>query len=634
MKSIILSCLAAVVLTAGTAPLQINAAKALKTEKPHYKTRAEIPSHYRWKIEHIYPDQKSWEKDLARAVTLSHRFQKNYEGRLSQSPRVMKDAIQDYSVLSRITEKVYVYAKLQLDADPGKPQLQTAVSKAEDMYQAVSSHLSWFTPEAVRLSKRKMETYAASKELSPYKSFLRNIFKDKDHTLSGSQELLLSRLSPLGGTAPSVYGTLEKDVSFGYIKTDGRKVKLTRSNYSGFMESDNRKERSLAYHKLYGTLERFQDTYANILSAKVKASTINAEIRHYPSARDASLASDSIPPEVYDNLIAVVHKGLPDLHRFMELKKELLGVRELHMYDVNAPLLKESTGYIPYEKAVKMVTEGLKTMGPDYTNMLKQAFREGWIDVYPTEDKRSGAYQWGAYDTHPYVLLNYQGTKNDVSTIAHELGHAMHSVMSNKAQNYLDAGYATFTAETASTLNENLLWDSEYKKAKSKEKKMQLLYQRLEDFRTTLFRQTQFAEFEKEIHKMDAAGTPLTAENLKNLYSRLNQKYYGPAVKRDEEIGLEWARIPHLYNHNFYVYQYATSFAASTALTAQIKREGKPAVDRIKRELLMKGGSKDPISILRNTGVDMSDEKPIEECLKVFKDTLDELEDLAADKKK
>ncbi|MBM7691275.1 oligoendopeptidase F [Peribacillus deserti] len=606
-----------------------NQASAYKGTEINYESREEIPSRFKWKLHEIYPTKSAWAADVKKAEALAVQFKETYQGSLGQSASQIKKAMDAYTKLLRIEEKAYVYINLELSTNESNHDLQALSNRADTMAAAIAEKTAWFSPELGKIPGSQMEKYLNEPDLQLYKNFLADIIRTKPHTLSKEQEELLAKISPLSGTAANVYTMLSKDVRFPKIKDEkGKEVQLTRVNYSTYMESKNRKVRKAAYEAYYRTLTKFQDSFAAVMSAQVKSHNISADVRKYKSSVEAALTPNEIPAAVYDQLISSVHKGLPQMHRYMELKKKMLRVNDLHMYDMYTPIVDSNNKYIPFEEAKKMVIEGLKPLGKEYETLLNKSFSHNWVDVYSTEDKRTGAFQWGAYDTHPYVLLNYQGTKNDVSTLAHELGHAMHSYYSKKAQPYINSGNATFTAEVASTLNENLLWESEYKKAKTKKEKVFLLNQRLEDFRTTLFRQAQFAEFERSIHELEAKGGSLNAESLKKIYGDINKKYYGSLVAADNEIPMEWARIPHLYDYNFYVYQYATSFAASSALAKQVLDEGQPAVKRLKEKFLMAGGSSDPISILKDAGVDMSTSKPIEQSLQVFSETLDELEKL------
>ncbi|MTH54578.1 oligoendopeptidase F [Bacillus mangrovi] len=610
--------------------LSVPAASAQeKAAKPNYQNRAQIPEKDKWNLHDLYKSKAAWEADVKKAEELSAEITAKYQGKLDQSVDQIVGALQDYSTLSELSSKAYGYANLSFDVNQSNPKKQALLNRAEKMAAKIAADTSWLNPEIVSIKTGTMKKILRDKKLAPYKYVLQDMLRTKSHTLTKQEEEVLARLSPLSDTGTNVYGMLAKDVKFPKIKdSKGKEIQLTRSNYISYVESGDRLVRKGAYEAYYRTLGKFQDSFAQALTAQVKSHTIHAGLRNYKSALEAAVVPNDVPAKVYDQLISSVNKGLPLLHRYMELKKKLLGVDELHMYDMYTPIVEADRAYIPYEDAKKMVMDGLKPMGDDYLSIMNEAFKKRWIDVYSTEDKATGAYQWGSYGNHPFVLLNYQGTKGDVATIAHELGHAAHNYMSGKKQNYLNAHYAIFTAEVASTLNEALLWNSEYKKAGTKKEKLYLLNQRLENFRTTLFRQTQFAEFEKKIHELDQKGEALTAETYNKVYGEINQKYYGKVMAADKEIPLEWARIPHFYNYNFYVYQYATSFAASTALSKQIADEGAPAVKRIKDNLLSAGGSSDPISILKNAGVDMSSSEPVDQAMKVFEETLNEMEKL------
>ncbi|MBN6189458.1 oligoendopeptidase F [Aneurinibacillus sp. BA2021] len=606
----------------------VYAAEAVQNGRaPEYKTRADIPAQYKWKLESIYANRAAWEADVTKLTQQANAFPQ-HQGKLGQSEAALLDALKDFSELMRLRDKVYVYASMGFDVNSANSSLKEVLDKAETASTLIGEKTAWFTPELLAIPREKIKRYLAQKEFAPYKVFIEDVERTKPHTLNKEMEELLAQFSPLGQNPESVYSSLSKDVKFPKIKDEaGKEVQLTRANFISYMESKDRNVRKAAFTAYYSTLEGFQDTFAQTLAGQVKSNNTYAKARKYKSALEASLTPNHVPPQVYDQLISSVHKGLPQLHRYMELKKKMLGVDELHMYDMYTPIVKADQSYIPYEEAQKRVIEGLKPMGEAYGKVLSSAFTGGWIDVYATDDKRSGAYQSGAYDTHPYVLLNYQGTNDDVFTLAHELGHAMHTYYTNKNQPYLTSNYPIFTAEVASTLNEALLFDSLYKKAKTKQEKMYLLNQRLENFRTTLFRQTQFAEFEKLIHEKEQAGESLNAEALKALYFDINKKYYGKALADDKEIAMEWARIPHFY-YNFYVYQYATSFAASASLAEQVQTEGQPAVQRIQEKFLSAGNSAPPIDVLRAAGVDVSTSKPVDDAMKVFEETVNELEKL------
>jgi oligoendopeptidase F len=613
-------------------PYSTQTVMAEEAKAPTYKSREEIPNPYKWKLEHIYSSVKDWQQDVEKVEKLANDFTK-HQGKLGESVQSLLQALEDYSALLRLNDKAYVYANMSLDVNSGNSELQKLADRAEKMYTLVSEKTSWLQPEIVSIPDEKMKKFLEAKELAPYKMFLEDMLRTKPYALSKELEEFLAKSSPLGNSPTNIYGMLAKDVKFPKIKDEqGKEVQLTRANFVSYLESKNPRVRKEAFEAYYKTLEIFQDTFAQTLASKIKADNFYANTRKYKSALEASLTPNNIPTKVYDELIATVNDHLPLLHRYISLKKKMLGVDELHMYDIYVPIVPSDDKYIPYEEGKKMVVNGLKAMGDEYVNVLAEGLESGWVDVYSTDDKRSGAYQWGAYDTHPYVLLNYQGTLDDVYTIAHEMGHAMQSYYTNKKQPYITSNYPTFTAEVASTMNETLLFKSMYANAKTKEEKMYLLNQYLENFRSTLFRQTQFAEFEKAIHEKEQAGESLNAEAIKKIYLDINKKYYGKDIVSDEEIAMEWARVPHFYNYRYYVYQYATSFAASQALAKQVLDEGQPAVDRIRTNFLEAGNSAPPIDVLKAAGVDMSTSKPIEQAMQIFEETLNELEKLVNEK--
>lgn len=613
-------------------PYQTKVLAAVMVDQaPTYKTRAEIPNTYKWKLDHIYSSQSAWQTDVKKVEELANQFAK-FQGKVAASDSTLAQALEKYTELMRLHDKAYVYAKMSMDVNTSNAELQSLSDRADKMSLVVREKTAWLVPEITAISDDKWKRLLSSPSIAPYKMFIEDILRSKAHTLSKEMEELLAQSSPLAGTPEDIFKMVSKDVKLPKIKNEkGEEVQLTRSNFISYMDSKDQNVRKAAFQAYYNTLGDFQDSFASTLAGKVKADNFYAKARKYNSALESSLHPNNVPVQVYDELIKTVNDNLPLLHRYMELKKKMLGVKELHMYDIYTSIVPANDRYIPYEEAQKMVLDGLKPLGDEYTNVLKEAFDKGWVDVYSTDDKRTGAYQWGAYDSHPYVLLNYQGTQDDVSTIAHELGHAMQSYYTNKKQPYISSNYPIFTAEVASTMNETLLFKSMYAQAKTKEEKMYLLNQYLENFRTTLFRQTQFAEFEKVIHEKEQAGESLNAEALKKIYLDINKKYYGKTMISDEEIAMEWARIPHFY-YNFYVYQYATSFAASVALAKQVLDEGKPAVDRIRDKFLAAGNSAPPIEVLKAAGVDMSTAQPIEQAMKVFEETLNELEKLINEK--
>ncbi|KEO84620.1 oligoendopeptidase F [Tumebacillus flagellatus] len=597
---------------------------------PNYRKRGDVPDKYKWNLESIYPSQTAWEQDCKKVEALLRDFNR-FRGHL-KNPAQVKAMLDNYAVLSRTFDKVHVYAKLSFDTNTGDSKLQALNDRAEKLATLVGEKTSWVMPELCSIPEAEVKTIFAAPELAAYKPFLEDAMKTKPHTLSQEMEAVLAQTHPMAKAPEKIYTMLQKDILFPTLRTkDGHDIHLTPGNYSAILQQGDRELRKSAYELYNRVIEHYQDTYASMFAGEVQANNFAARVHKYDSALEASLLPNGIPTDVYDQLLNTVHKNLPLLQRYMNLKKQLLGVDQLHVYDLYLPISANDQRYIPFEEAKGMVLEGLKPLGDDYVNVLKQAFDSNWIDVYSTENKRGGGYQWGCYDTHPFVLLNYQGHYDDVSTVAHELGHAMQSYYTQQKQPYLYSGYPIFTAEVASTMNETLMFKSLYKHATTRDEKMYLLHQYLETFVGTLFRQAQFAEFEKLAHEKEQKGEALTAETLKTLYLDIHKKYFGNTLAADPEVGMQWSRVPHFY-YGFYVYQYATSFAASTALAKQILDEGEPAVQRVRENFLAAGSSKPPLEILKDAGVDMSTPKPIEQAMKVFEEQLNEMEKLMKQK--
>ncbi|MEW9669272.1 oligoendopeptidase F [Ammoniphilus sp. 3BR4] len=595
---------------------------------PHYKTREDVPAEYKWSLEDLYPNTEAWEKDLREVEKLSDELGK-MNGRLGKSVKHLKKAMELYVQLSRGFERTYTYAKLSFHTNKSDPVFQQLSSRADDVAIKMSEEISFFVPELLSIPEKKLEQYISDPSMKEYKRWIELQVRVKEHTLPKEMEQLLAKSGVLADAPESIFGMLTKDLTFPSIKDQsGNEITLTPANYASFMQSPDREVRKRAYEAYFKTINQFKDTFAQILQSEVKKNIFYSEVRQYPSTRDASMEGNQIPVSVYDNLIETVGKHLPELHRYIELKKNAAKLDKMYLYDLYVKFGNDrQLGYIPYEKAQERVKDGLSILGEEYAALLDRGFKERWIDVYYTPGKRSGAFQWGGYDSHPYILLNYQGEMDDVYTLAHEFGHAAHSHFSNRTQSYLNASYPIFTAEVASTTNEALLFREMYQKAKKKEEKIAILNQRLEDYSGTLFLQTMFAEFEKGIHEKAEKGEALTSESLMELYGSLMKKYFGESLVVDDGASLGWARIPHFYR-NYYVYQYATGFAAANAFAQQMWDEGEPAVDRYIENFLSAGNSKDPIEVLKDAGVDMTSPKVIETALKGFKETLDEMEKL------
>ena len=591
-----------------------------------FQARKDIPDQYKWRMEDLYLSQEDWHKDLEKSERLANQLS-GLSGKLGNSVGNLKGAIDLYIELNRTFEKAYAYATLSFHTNKSDVLFQELTTRAGDLAIKISEKTSFFVPELLAIPSDQMNQFTQDPGMKEYRRWIQIQIDSKDHTLPKDLEQLLAKSGVLAEAPGSIFGMLTKDITYPTIKDEsGKEVVLTPANYATFIKSNDREVRKRAYEAYYRTIQQFQDTFAQVLGAEVKKNVFYSNVRKYPTSREASLESNQIPLSVYDNLIKNVSEHLPDLHRYIEVKKETAKLNKMYLYDLYIPFNRGGTEeYIPYETAQKRVKEGLSILGEDYQALLDKAFKERWVDVYYTPGKRTGAYQWGAYDTHPFILLNYQGSMDDVYTLAHEFGHAAHSHFSNKQQSYLNAGYPIFTAEVASTTNEVLLFKEMYRNAKTKEEKIQILNQRLEDYTGTLFLQTMFAEFEQKIHEKIEKGEGLTAQAFKDLYGSLLKKYFGPHLEIDEAASLGWARIPHFYR-NYYVYQYATGFAAANAFARQIMEEGEPAVQRYIERFLSAGDSDEPIQILKAAGVDMTSSKVIDQALQGFKETLDELE--------
>ncbi|MGN1032545.1 MAG: oligoendopeptidase F, partial [Intestinibacter sp.] len=503
---------------------------------------------------------------------------------------------------------------------------QGKATKIDMLSTELSMATSYMVPEIINIDEAKLNEFLQDEKLSFYQKYIDEILREKPHTLSEKEEQILAAASDLTSIPENVYDMMSyADVQFPEIEDEeGNKVKLTHANFSLFLKSKDRSVRKDAFEGLYSVYKQYRNTFASTLYGGVKSEIFYAKMRKYESALQGSLFADDISVDVYENLIKSVSENIPALDKYIELKKKFLGLDEIHMYDLYVPLTENFDMKIPYEEAKKIVLEALKPMGEEYLSHIQEAFDNGWIDVYENDGKQGGAYSWGCYDSKSYVLMNYHDDLNSLFTLIHELGHSMHSYYSKNTQPYLYSGYKIFVAEVASTLNELLLINYLLEKSESKEEKIYLLNYYLEQFRTTVYRQTMFAEFEKIVHETVEGGEPLTAEGFTDIYYKLNQKYYGKSCVVDEEIGLEWARIPHFYT-NFYVYKYATGFSAASALSKQILEEGEPAVARYK-EFLKSGGSDYPLNQLKAAGVDMHKKESVDEALSVFAELVDQLE--------
>ncbi|HBF0730722.1 TPA: oligoendopeptidase F [Clostridioides difficile] len=587
--------------------------------------RSTIEEKYKWKIDKMYSSKEEIEKDISKVKNLIQEV-KEYKGKLSESKENLYKVLNISENASRIVQNLYVYTHMKQHEDTRINDNQGRATKTEMLSTDLGVATSYIVPEILAIEENKLSEYLKDEKLSFYTKYIKDILRDKPHTLSEREEEILAATSELSTIPENVYDMLAyADMEFPEIEDEeGNKVKLSHSNYSLFIKSKNSRVRKDAFEGEFSTYEKYKNTFASTLYGGIKSEIFYAKTRKYNSAIEASLFSDDVSLDVYNNLISAIDKSIPNLNKYVELKKKFLGLNEIHMYDLYVPLTDKFDMDIPYDKAQDIILEALKPLGEEYLKVIKSAFDEGWIDVYDNEGKKGGAYSWGSYDSHPYILMSYKNDLNSLFTLVHELGHSVHSHYSRTSQPFLYSDYKIFVAEVASTLNELLLINYLLENSKSKDETIYLLNYYLEQFRATVHRQTMFAEFEKIVHQRVESGEPLTADEFTNIYYKLNEKYYGKSAIVDKQIGIEWARIPHFYS-NFYVYKYATGFSAASALSQQILSEGSTAVDRY-INFLKSGGSEYPLEQLKSAGVDMTKKESIEEALNVFAELVNKLE--------
>ena len=589
--------------------------------------RSEVPEEYKWALEDIYESDEKWTEDLEKLKTFPEKFE-SYKGRISTDPAALLEFERLNDELSVLADSLANYAQRRSDEDTANPYYQELLGQLMSVYTEINSASSYATPELVSVDDETFEGfYKAEPELELYRLNFDRMRKQKAHILSEGEERILALSGELGRTPENIF-SMFSDADLRYPDAedkDGVKHQVTDGSYVPLMKSQDRVLRKNAFEAMYHTYDKFKNTVAATLGAQSKAVNFYSKARHYDSALQASLDNNEIPTEVYTNLIEAVHKNMQYMYDYVELRKELLGVDELHFYDLYVPVVSDVDMKITFEEAKETVLKALAPMGEDYLKIIREGFENRWIDVYENEGKASGAYSAGAR-VHPYVLLNHKNTLNCMFTLIHEMGHSVHSYLSNKTQPVCYADYSIFVAEVASTCNEALLMQYLLKNTEDKKEKAYLINYFLEQFRTTLYRQTMFAEFELKINEMTANGEALTAENMSEIYGELNKLYFGDGIVLDDEIKLEWARIPHFY-YDFYVYQYATGYSAAIALSQRILNEGERAVkDYI--GFLSGGCSKDPISLLRGAGVDMATTKPIEDALKLFGELTEQMREI------
>ena len=592
------------------------------------KQRSEISDQYKWKISEMYADEAKWEEDCKEARKKAGDFSR-FSGRLGESASALLDAMKTKDEIWMMAERAFVYARMKRDEDNRVSRYQAMCDKSQAMLAKISAETSFFTPELLEIPSDKLDRFFQEEEgLKVYRHAVDETMRERAHILSKEEENILAQFSEITSATNDIFSMLNNaDIKFGSIlDEDGDEVEITHGKYIGLLQSRDRRVRKEAFEHMYGAYEKQKNTLAATYNYNTKTDVVGARIRKYSSAMEAALSRDNIHISVYENLVAVVNDNLDLLYRYMEIRKKLLGVDELHMYDVYVPLLERPKENIAYRRALEIINQGLKPLGEDYLARMNKGFASGWVDVYENQGKTSGAYSFGSYDSMPYMLLNYTGRLQDVFTVIHEMGHSMHSAYTRESQPFIYGGHSIFTAEVASTVNESLLMKHLLEKAGNREEKLYLLNLYIEEFRTTLFRQTMFAEFEKLTHEAVEKGEVLTAEWLSAEYGKLNRKYFGENMAADKEISMEWARIPHFYNA-FYVYKYATGYSAATAISAKILEEGPEARDRY-IQFLKSGDSDYPVELLKIAGVDMSRPEPIKQAMDTFKTLIEELERL------
>lgn len=589
------------------------------------KNRDQIDRKYKWNIESMYMTDVLWEKDLEKALKLAEEFA-TYQGSVTKNSETLLKILKLRDETWLVLERAFIFARMKRDEDNRKKESQEMCDKAQTYAAQVGALMSFFTPELLETDEKVLLSYInENKELEIYKFMITDILREKAHVLTKAEENILAQMGEITPATGDIFTILNNaDLAFGKIKDDdGNLVDLTHGNYINFMESQNREVREGAYTSMYNKYKELINTIATTYNYNTKTDVVTARIRKYEDARSAALSSDNVSSDIYDNLIDTVHKGLPAHHKYMNIRKKILGLEKIKMHDIYVPLVEPTKNNIPYEKGLDIMREGLAPLGKEYIDRMNSGIAAGWIDVYENAGKTSGAYSFGSYDSLPFILLNYTDKLKDVFTIVHEMGHSMHSSYTREEQPFIYGSHSIFTAEVASTVNENLLMKHLIKNETDPQQKKYLLNLYIEEFRATVFRQTMFAEFEKFTHETLENGGTLTAESMCNKYEELNKFYFGEALGDDPLIKYEWARIPHFYNA-FYVYKYATGYSAASAISDIILEKG--PTDYL--NFLKTGDSNYPIELLKIAGVDMSTSAPIERAMNIFADLVNEFEKL------
>ncbi|MBN2780868.1 MAG: oligoendopeptidase F [Candidatus Marinimicrobia bacterium] len=593
-------------------------------------TRDEIQEQYRWNLADIYPTPEDWEKDFAH-VEKNIDVLKRYKGKLGKSASNLEKCLRESEELERMLDKMYVAAHLLKDQDTKNSASQAMASRIASLNQRFYQERAFLWPELQTIPEKKLNQFVQSSDyLQQYRHAFDDMVRQKEHILSEREEELLAMAGDMAAEFSGVREALtQADIVFPQVKDDeGDLIELSYGRYAALLESKDPEVRRNAFKGMYGTFDKFKNTSAAAYRGSVKKDIFYAQARGYDSCIEMALDGDNVPVEVYDNLIATVHEYMEPLHRYMNLRKKIMGVDELHLYDTSVPIVAESEVKYSYEEAKNMIIDALAVMGPQFQEDAKNALNSRWVDVFETRNKRSGAYSWGTYDTHPYMLMNYNGTRNDMFTLIHELGHSLHSYYTNQRQPYATANYSLFVAEVASTFLENILMNYMLQTIEDKNEKLSLLDQWADNIQGTLYTQVLFAEFEREAHSLAEQGIPLTVESLSKTYFDILSSYYEGVLVLDEEYALTWSRIPHFFRQ-FYVYKYATSICASTALSKKVLDKEPGAMENY-MDFLHSGSSDYPIELLKKAGVDMSTPEPIANTLELYNDIVTQMEALLA----
>ena len=590
--------------------------------------RSAVNTEDTWDISSLYADETTWEDDFARVGAMLPEMEQ-LQGTLHAGPVALVRVFQTQENVSKLAERVLVYAALRADEDTGNAHFQSLDERANTLIAQVGAATSWIDPELLQLSDEQLREYLANEPaLTVYTRTIEELIRMRPHVRSAEVEELLAQASEVTRGPGAIFGMFnDADIKFPTITDEnGREIEVTHGRYLRLLENADQRVRRDTFMSVHQTYKAFRNTLAATYAANVRANIFYARAHGYASALEAKLKPHDIPLAVYGNLISTVHANLPKLHRYLRLRKKILGVEELHTYDLYTHLTKTEQPNIDFERGASLILAGMEPLGGEYTSILGNGLESRWIDRYENKGKRSGAYSWGAYTSQPFILMNYQHNLNSVFTLAHELGHSMHSYLTRQTQPYVYGHYTLFVAEVASTLNEALLAEHMLRTTDDPQLRLQLVTQQIDDIRGTLLRQTLFAEFELEAHRMAEAGEALTADNLSALYRRLIERYYGAELTFDDELDVEWARIPHFYR-SFYVYQYATGISAALALADKIAHEGQSATTHY-LEFLRGGSSKSSIELLRDAGVDMATPEPVQRAMDTFDSLLDTLEEL------